>query len=119
MNDGWELIGKDKVMMLKKFEHTIYFNIKIYTPKGALYAMYIEREHKIGAVTKNIKMMIKQAHDKLGHCSEDLTQKMAKQLRWTINSRALGPCESCAAGKAKQKNVPKISEKDIAKKGES
>jgi hypothetical protein len=117
MKEGWELIGKGNAIMLKKGEHTIKFDIEISMPKGVLYAMYLEREHEVGSVAKDVKMTIKQAHDKLGHSSEDNTRKTAKQLGWEITPGTLRPCESCAAGKAKQKNVPKLSDGEPAEEG--
>ena len=45
-----------------------------------------------------------------GHCDETRTRKMAKAQGFRITRGTLGPCEACAAGKAKQKNVVKKSE---------
>jgi hypothetical protein len=58
------------------------FDIAIPTPKGVIYALYLERGSEIAGATADgkIKMTVKQAHDKLGHCSEDTTRKMAKAL---------------------------------------
>ena len=44
--------------------------------------MYIEHGSKIVGMTtdKNMKMTIKQAHERLGHSAEDMTRKTAKQL---------------------------------------
>jgi hypothetical protein len=54
-------------------------------------------------------MNIAQVHKQFGHMGEDATKKAAKALGITIMPGSLGPCESCAAGKAKQKNLPKSS----------
>jgi hypothetical protein len=43
------------------------------------------------------------------HPGEDNTRKMAAALGWTITRGSLKPCDDCATGKAKQKNVPKVS----------
>ena len=59
---------------------------------------------------------IKLAHDLFGHCDEARTRKMAKAQGFKISRGTLGPCEACAAGKAKQKNVTKKSEHKIAEK---
>ena len=50
--------------------------------------------------TKVITRTIKQAHDELGHMSEDMTRKVAKELGWTIVRGTMKICESCAKGKA-------------------
>jgi hypothetical protein len=54
-------------------------------------------------------MTIEQAHVRLGHSSEDVTRKTAKALNWILTKGTLKPCDACAAAKAKQKNVPKMS----------
>ena len=65
------------------------------------------------------KINIKQAHDKLAHCGEDLTRRAAKSLGWTLTMGGLKPCEACTIGKAKQKNVPKITKVEPLKEGEN
>ena len=98
------------------------FDIAIPTPKGMLFAMYIKREKRgkekeIVQATVDAKnsIPIQQAHDHLGHLHEDITRKVAKRLGWTLSRGSLKPCEACAAGKAKQKNVPKDRDHEVAK----
>jgi len=55
-------------------------------------------------------LTINQAHGRLGHMHEDRTRLTAKALGWTIKPGCFEVCKACAEGKAKQKNVPKISE---------
>jgi hypothetical protein len=50
---------------------------------------------------------IQQAHDRLGHPGEDMTRMMAKELGWKLSPENLKPGDACAAGKAKQKNLPR------------
>jgi hypothetical protein len=69
--------------------------------------------------TKKLKMTIKQAHGKLGHSNEDATRKAARYLGWELKPGTLKSCESCAAAKAKQKNVPQVSEGMPAENGKS
>jgi hypothetical protein len=77
--------------------------------------MYHNRDYELGNVGKDeervIKMTYEQAHDKLGHCSGDLTRKIAKQMGWNITT-PVKPCDACSVAKAKQKNVPKENEQD-------
>ena len=121
MNGRWKLIGESEKIRLKKGNQEVTFDIKIPTPKGAVYAMYLSQENEIGgsAMEVGTKMMIQQVHEHLGHCGEEATCKTAKELGWTLTSGTLNPCEACATGKAKQKNVPKESESKPAKKGEN
>jgi hypothetical protein len=112
MKAGWKLNGDANSIYITKDEARIDFDIKIPTPKGVLFAMYLKRDSEIagaGADVK-VKMSVTQAHDKLGHCGEDMTRKSAKLLGWELLPGNMKPCEACAAGKAKQKNVPKASE---------
>jgi hypothetical protein len=75
MKAGWILSGKDNKLTLTRNKQEIVFDIEIPTPKGVIYAMYIERGNEIAGTTtdKNTKMTIKQAHEKLGHSAEDTT----------------------------------------------
>ena len=67
--------------------------------------------NKVGASSSYSKSLsIKVAHDLFGHCDEARTRKMAEAQGFKITRGTLGPCEACAAGKAKQKNVVKKSE---------
>jgi hypothetical protein len=68
---------------------------------------------------KKTRMTIAQAHGKLGHCNEDATRKAAKQMGWELKPRMLKSCEACAAAKAKQKNVPQVSEGTRAEDGKN
>jgi hypothetical protein len=54
------------------------------------------------------------AHDFLGHCDKDMTHKAAREYGWLL-TRSWKPCEACAAGRAKQKNVPKESEHKLTR----
>ncbi len=56
---------------------------------------------------KILKINIKQAHEYLGHLSEDTTRKTALQLGMNLLRGTLPVCESFAIAKARQRNVPK------------
>ena len=58
-------------------------------------------------------MNTNKAHGLLGHRNLDATRVTAKSLGWEIVHGRVLPCEFCARGKAKQKNVSK--ESDVAK----
>jgi hypothetical protein len=108
MKAGWELNRKGGHLAITRGNHKLVFDIEIATPKGTIFAVYMKRNTEIvNASTDHTKMSIQKAHDKLGHMSEALTRKAAKSLNWDLTPGTLEPCESCAAGKARQKNVPK------------
>jgi hypothetical protein len=133
--DGWVLEGSDKVgMTLRKDNNTIVFDIVIPVGSGVMCCMYIKRgqtdmanatrasENKDKSKPKLKpsneycrQIPIKLAHDMFGHCDEARTRKMAKAQGFKVSRGTLGPCEACAIGKAKQRNVPKESEHVPAK----
>ena len=51
---------------------------------------------------------IQQAHDRLGHMSEQATKATTCALKIPIKNGAFKPCAACAAGKAKQKCIKRI-----------
>lgn len=111
LKEGWKLGGNENAITLTKDGTTVTFDIKIDSPKGALYAVCIRRvrpeyETNAAMTEKQEKMNIQQAHDKLGHMGEDLTRKAAKALGWIITRGTLGVCQNCAEAKAKKKSVP-------------
>ena len=129
LNKGWK-IGGDKMsrLFLEKGEKKIVFDIMIEAGSGVIACMYLKRSQNIANVTTanngNDKLKasssysksipIKLAHDLFGHCDEARTRKMAEAQGFKITRGTLGPCEACAAGKAKQKNVIKESKHDPA-----
>jgi hypothetical protein len=72
-------------------------------------------ETGLTATSTGAKMPIMKAHDLLEHCDEDMTHKAAREYPWLLTG-SWKPCEACAAGKAKQKNVPKELEHKPADK---
>uniref|UniRef100_A0A7S2KWV0 Integrase catalytic domain-containing protein n=1 Tax=Leptocylindrus danicus TaxID=163516 RepID=A0A7S2KWV0_9STRA len=50
---------------------------------------------------------LSRAHELLGHCSMEEARKTAKHLNWSIVKGSEEVCKACAAGKAKQKNLPR------------
>jgi hypothetical protein len=102
---------KDKIT-LQKDQDELTFDIEVRTTKGVLYAIYMKRTLEIAGAatdTKKMTMTITQAHGKLGHCN-DATRKVAEQLGWKLKPGTLKSCKACAAAKAKQKDVPQVSE---------
>ena len=109
---GWMLGGDKNNLWITKGRRTIRFDIKIETPEGCVFAMYITRgkESEMGNVAaqgnnNKTTMTFRQAHDRLGHMSDAATRETAKQLGLRIKKTQIFPCAVCAAGKAKQKNI--------------
>ena len=88
-NKSWLLHGdKDPIWMTKE-KGKIMFDIKIPTPKGAVYAMYFKHlsvrgELANGTTDGSLKLMIGQAHARLGHIDEDAVQKIAGHIGWHL-----------------------------------
>jgi hypothetical protein len=117
LNNGWKLEGDEKAMIYKKGNATVTFDIKVPTSRGVLYAMYMKRKGEVASVAtegqnpkKPTRITIEEAHVQLGHASEDITRNTAKHLGWELKPGGMKPCEACATAKAKQKNVPSVSE---------
>ncbi len=55
---------------------------------------------------KILKVNIKRAHECFGHMNEIATRKTAAQLGMELSRTGFTMCESCAIGKAQQRNVP-------------
>ena len=100
--------GDEESIRLMKGEMTINFDIKIPTPKGFLYDMYITRWQEFCGVatSSNKAMLLTEAHSKLGHIAISKTKQISKQLGWRIDNE-YERCEACAIGKAQQKRVTK------------
>ena len=116
---------------LEKNGRVIKFDMRVETPKGVLWCVYIKRNDADGelaaglsdenmdseSIQKDVKVLepilkmhIGRAHAILGHASEDATRKMAAALNMLITRGGLKTCEPCAIAKAKQMNVANESE---------
>jgi hypothetical protein len=90
IKEGWELVGGSKTAIwLVRNKMKVVFDVVIPTPKGVLFASYLKQRDDIGGAVQDtsVKMSLVQAHDKLGHMSEDTTRKAAKQLGWHMSFR--------------------------------
>ncbi len=67
----------------------------------------VKRGSKIAK--KMLKVNIKRARKCFGHMNEIATCKTAAQLGMELSRTGFATCESCAIGKAQQRNVPKES----------
>ena len=61
-------------------------------------------------------MMLKQVHEKMGHINECATKDISKSLGWELTKEKSLNCSSCAAGKAKQKSLKKVTIVDSGNK---
>ena len=50
---------------------------------------------------------VNDAHAKLGHCSEAFARKAAQYYDWRLTGGMMPPCEDCATGNGRQKDVVK------------
>jgi hypothetical protein len=126
---GWSVQGNKDAFWVEKDGVKIVFDIRIDTQKGAVFCGYFKRNMPIGidgAHTRtdyNVAMMsinqlmsVNQAHSKLGHLSETMTRQAVQALNWKLKPGTMHPCEDCAIGKARQKNVPKNLDEDPEEK---
>ncbi|MGH7955289.1 MAG: reverse transcriptase domain-containing protein [Gloeomargaritales cyanobacterium] len=109
--DGWQLHGNADAIWITKGNKKVVFDVKISTASGAVYCMYFKRGNELANVMtdRTTAISVNEAHDKLGHAHEDAIRATAKALGWELKKGQMNPCDACASGKAKQKNVSKDS----------
>ena len=88
-NEGWLLHRDKNCIWMTKEKGKIVFDIKIPTPKGAVYAMYFKRlsvqgELANGTTDGGLKLTIGQAHACLGHIGEDAVHKIVEHIGWHL-----------------------------------
>ena len=52
MQDGWTLVRDKDAMWLTKGDAKLLFDIKIKTPKGALFCTYLKRDTELSAIAR-------------------------------------------------------------------
>ena len=62
-----------------------------------------------GNSAKQVILTVQQVHERLGHINERATKEITKALGWKLTTATKLNCLSCAAGKAKQKSLKKIT----------
>ena len=107
--------GSQEALVLSKDGHNVVFDLCIHTNKGMIFAMKIKRDEEnqapsIGAAA----MPLERAHQLMGHFGPALSRKTAKYLKWKVKAEDMGPCEACACGKARRKNLNKSPEHQSA-----
>ena len=107
-----EKVNGAAVMTLTKGSLKIVFDQKIKTANMDLLGFKFARMIPEAAMTSlhpGNKVKTAVFHHQLGHPSEAVTRAMARYLQVEM-SGSMPPCENCAMGKARQKNVPKLNE---------
>jgi hypothetical protein len=114
LKQGWKFDGDNNMMWLTKDVDTMVFDVVVNTNKGMLFLICIKRNNEMANATVSdpepVSITIQEAHAKLGHGGEEKTRRAAQALGWEIKKGGLTPCEACADGKSKQKNIPKESD---------
>ncbi len=121
---GFNLKGDKHSITMWNQTQSIVFDLVIRTKNGALFCAKFTRNIcksdtansviqtvKSGSkiAKKLLKVNIKRAHKCFGHMNEIATRKTAAQLGMELSRTGFPTCESCAIGKAQQRNVPKES----------
>ena len=130
LEHGYKLRGDKNSIWIEKGEHKIVFDIKIKTPKGAIFAAYFKQrvndESEVAAVMtdRQRKLNADTVHGWLGHMNDADGRKTIKHLGFEITRKGLTPCAACAEAKAKQKSLPsrteivrvEVNPKEVARK---
>ena len=109
-DSGWIMTGDKTGIYLRKGNTVLQFDIPVTTSQGRLWAARIDRRSPNSegdelTLATPTTMNLRKAHDFCGHNSLDQTQKTAAHLGWTITRTPFHRCESCAIGKAKQRDL--------------
>lgn len=109
MKKGFTLSGdNEQGIVLKKSNQQIIFDIPICTKEGVLWCINMQQlDPQTGnkAAFAQVTSNITHAHTLLGHMHEIMTHKVYKHLNWSLRKGALPPCDACAIGKARQRNL--------------
>jgi hypothetical protein len=88
MKTGWKLEGDEKSISLVKDKKKLTFDIKIHITRGVLFAVKIDKRTEITGIVieeKKIKEVTSmEAHQCLGHLSQQSTKNTAKKLGWHL-----------------------------------
>eukprot|EP00957_Ditylum_brightwellii_P191647 14591060-Ditylum_brightwellii.AAC.1 len=116
LKSGWTLGGDSNTIWIAKGSAKITFDIKIKTPKGAIFALYFKRKgatsEEVLAIGTDKKRPIKAnvTHALIGHMNEDDSRQLSQYLKYTIVCRGMEQCEACKEAKTKQKSLPSRTE---------
>ena len=110
-------------MWLNKDDCKVYFDIVANIPKGSFYYTHFNKiiqerylagtdMYKANTPKTPIvnKVSVTFAHKILGHMGEARTRNWSKHLVYDLTIGSIPPCETCAMGKSKQKNMTKESD---------
>ena len=83
------------------------FDIKIKTPKRALFYAYFKRKEVATTAKNNGKQMsVRLAHDVSGHTVKVDGKITMEYMGYNVAQGDMQPCSACAEAKARQKNLP-------------
>ena len=115
MNLGYKLSGdKTNGIILTKGKNKIHFDIPIHTKEGTLWCVNMKRldgdrimhESSLLNTPFNTPMTHEKAHAMFGHMGIRATKKICDYLGYKLKDKKMQyPCESCAIGKIRQKNI--------------
>jgi hypothetical protein len=119
LKQGCKLSSEGYLVSLRKGDFKISFDQIVRTKKGFLMGIKLEPRFKVAAMSlmegKSVSIVI--LHRCLGHPSEATTRDKAKAMGTQVKG-ALEKSEERALGKARQKNMPKISTSRLSRKAE-
>ena len=112
LDDSWELKGSSQAIWIEKGSLKVVFDIKIKTPKGAIFAAYFKQDlgdgGEVAAVMADQKKKISAdvAHGLMGHMNNEDGRRAITHLGFDLLRGPLTKCGACAEAKAKQVSLP-------------
>ena len=116
LEDRYTLGGNKSAIWISKGNQKIVLNIKIETPKGAIFAAYFKQklvdDEEVAAVMTNKKKKITAdaVHGVVGHMNDADGRKIMKYLGFDIVRQSMATCRACSKEKAKQRSLPHRTE---------
>ena len=119
MKDGWQMNGRWKeggltIELFKTGRASMKFDRMIPSGSSWLMGIKVHRviDHAHSVVEPGKSILTKKFHQITGHTGEHLLKPTANYMKLNLIGK-LPPCETCAKGKIRQRNIPKKKLKQL------
>ena len=109
MDNGFQVDGNNKGIVVQKDNWSMRFDKRIGTPKGHVFAITMIPEGNINHEMANATISYEDAHQLLGHPGKNKLIGTSERLNWTLSKQTLKDCSDCLIGKAKRLKLNKES----------
>jgi transposase InsO family protein len=114
---GWSLHNEGMNLVLSKGNTSIKFDKRCRTSRGVVCGVDVCSTESANPAIERGHCDINEFHHIIGHPSEDTTRRTANYYGVQLTGK-FEVCEDCKMGNARQKNVPKTTERQSERAGE-